>query len=175
MHLKTSIRPVGQVFNKRRIELPSEPGVYAFWWIGPKEKLMKGNRHIVLKGPNKKPADVEYKDWWPSSIPYPCLYIGKTTNISKRFGLHIKRDSEGRLHEPRRDNHKAKPRTSSCQLRHGIEHVFAKEQNPLGIIRRCVGFSYRNDFTSNATAERFFEEDRLIGLWRPWFNVDSER
>lgn len=136
---------------------------------------MQGNRHIVLKGPNEQPVDVEYKDWWPNDLPYPCLYVGKSTNLRKRFGLHIKRGSGGRLHDACPDNRKAKPRTSSCQLRHGIEHVFPAERNPLRLILETVGFSYNDDFPTNPVAERFFEEDRLIGLWRPWFNVDSER
>lgn len=61
------------------------------------------------------------------------------------------------------------------QLRHGIEHIFPDEQNPLELIFGSVGFSYRTDFDGNGVAERFFEEDRLIGNWRPWFNIDSER
>ena len=70
---------------------------------------------------------------------------------------------------------KVKPRTSSCQMRFGIEHVFPVEPNPLSIIYRAVGFSCRTDFADNPIAERFFEEDRLVGIWRPWFNIDSER
>jgi len=40
-----------------------------------------------------------------------------------------------------------------------------------------VGFSYSTDSpdNANAVAERFYEEDRLVGTWRPWFNIDSER
>ena len=85
------------------------------------------------------------------------------------------RGSPGRLHKAHPRNVKAKPCTSSCQLRLGIEHVFQAEQDPLSVIFRAVGFSYRTDFLENAIAERFFEEDRLVGVWRPWFNIDSER
>ena len=49
------------------------------------------------------------------------------------------------------------------------------ELNPLALIESSVGFSYRTNFGDNAIAERFFEEDRLVGIWRPWFNIDSER
>ena len=109
------------------------------------------------------------------SLVYPCLYVGKTTNVRKRFSLHIKRDCPGRLHQAHPENVKAKPNTTSCQLRFGIEHVFPNEENPLNVIFKCVGFSHRTDFPDNAIAERFFEEDRLVGIWRPWFNIDSER
>jgi len=51
MHTPESIRRVDQIFVGRSIELPERPGVYAFWWIGPRADLMAGNRHIVLKGP----------------------------------------------------------------------------------------------------------------------------
>lgn len=136
---------------------------------------MKANRHIVLKGPGERPVDVEYRDWWPVELTYPCLYVGKSTNIKKRFSLHIKRRCLGRLHEPHPQNVKAKPYTTSCQLRFGIEHIFPREDNPLQLISSSVGFSCNTEFLDNAIAERFFEEDRLVGIWRPWFNIDSER
>ena len=74
-----------------------------------------------------------------------------------------------------RENWKASPNTTSCQLRWGIEHIFPQEGNPLELIFNSVGFSHRTDFPENAIAERFFDEDRLVGAWRPWFNIDSER
>lgn len=175
MHTAESIRRVDRILRGRTIDLPGDPGVYAFWWIGAKAVLMAANRHIVLKGPGERPVDVEYRDWWPPELMHPCLYVGKSTNIKKRFSLHIMRGSHGRLHQTHTGNTKAKPCTTSCQLRFGIEHVFPLEKNPLELIFRCVGFSYRTDFPDNAIAERFFEEDRLVGTWRPWFNVDSER
>jgi hypothetical protein len=175
MHTAPSIRRVDDIFRGQAIDLPESPGVYAFWWIAPRAELLAANRHIVLKGPGEQPVDVEYGDWWPAELTHPCLYVGKTTNIKSRFSLHIKRGSTGRLHSAQAGNVKAKPCTTSCQLRFGIEHIFPAEQDPLKIIFRAVGFSYRVDFTENAIAERFFEEDRLVGIWRPWFNIDSER
>ncbi|GAA5177130.1 hypothetical protein GCM10025771_13750 [Niveibacterium umoris] len=175
MHLPQSIKAIREIFVGRSVNLPELPGVYAFWWLGERSTLMSANRHIVLKGPKEQPVDVEYKDWWPTELFYPCLYVGKTTNMKKRFSLHIKRDCPGRLHAAHPENWKAIPRTTSCQLRWGIEHVFPNESDPLKTIYSSVGFSYRTDFAENAIAERFFEEDRLVGTWRPWFNIDSER
>jgi len=175
MHRPESIRRVDQIFVGRSIDLPERPGVYVFWWVGGRADLLAGNRHIVLKGPGKRPVNVEYRDWWPEELVYPALYIGKTTNVKRRFSLHIKRDCPGRLHLAHPENIKAKPNTTSCQLRFGIEHVFPNEQSPLSVIFTRVGFSHRTDFPDNAIAERFFEEDRLVGIWRPWFNIDSER
>jgi hypothetical protein len=175
MHSLESIHPVAQFFRGRIIDLPNAPGVYAFWWVGKKTELMSANRHIVLQGPGGRSVKVEYKDWWPRELAYPCLYVGKSTNIKKRFSLHIKRDCPGQLHRVLADSRKLKPCTTSCQLRYGIEHVFRDEANPLEIIFRSVGFSYSTDFPDNAVAERFYREDLLVGTWRPWFNIDSER
>jgi len=175
MHTAESVRRIDEFFRGQKILLPEDSGVYAFWWTGPKAELMAANRHIVLKGPKELPVDVKYRDWWPPELVYPCLYVGKSTNIKHRFSLHIKRGSPGRLHQAQPGNMKAKPCTTSCQLRFGIEHVFPREEDPLKLIFRNVGFSYRTDFSENVIAERFYEEDRLVGIWRPWFNIDSER
>lgn len=170
-----SILSVEKLFVGRSIALPDKPGVYAFWWTGDRKKLLSANRHIVLKGPGGRSVDVKYDEWWPKNLPYPCLYVGKSTNIKKRFSLHIKRNCPGRLHAPIPGNLKAKPKTTSCQLRWGIEHIFPREKEPLKTIYESVGFSFRTDFPQNAIAERFYEEDKLVGTWRPWFNIDSER
>ena len=118
---------------------------------------------------------VEYGDWWPKELRFPCLYVGKSTNIKNRFSLHLMRGTPGRVHQPHSAHAKVKPRTTSCQLRWGIEHVFPDERDSLRFILEHVGFSYNTHFPDNPIAERFFEEDRLVGTWRPWFNVDSER
>ncbi len=175
MHTLSAIQSVRHITETRPSLISDGPGVYAFWWIGDRAKLLSSNRTVVLKGPNDVRVSVEYRDWWPEDLVYPCLYVGKSTNLRKRFGLHIKSKSQGRLHKPSVDNHKATPKTTSCQLRWGIEHIFPSEENPLNLIRDSVGFSYQTNFGDNAIAERFFEEDRLVGTWRPWFNIDSER
>lgn len=169
------IKSVSEITRNNRINLPSKAGVYAFWWIGEKKVLLNGNRHIVLKGPGENPVDVYYRDWWPPELEYPCLYVGKSTNIKKRFSLHLKRGSSKRLHSISEGNEKQKPVTTSCQLRFGIEHVFPNHDAPLSIINDNVGFSFSTDFGDDAIAERFFKENQLIGAWRPWFNIDSER
>lgn len=175
MHTQKNIRSVSEICKGNLIDLPEEPGVYAFWWISDKNELMNSQRNIVLKGPGGRPVDVEYKDWWPSELIYPCLYVGKSTNIKMRFSLNIKRGSPNRLHEIPETNVKQKPVTTSCQLRYGIEHIFPKAQNPLEIIEKKVGFSYSTEFGLEQIPERFFQEDKLIGIWKPWFNIDSER
>ena len=176
MLTSTSVRPVSTILSTRNtIDVPSSAGVYAFWWVGSKTRLMQGNRHIVLKGPGGTPVDVSYHDWWPNDAPYPCLYVGKATNLRRRFGQHLLRKTEGRAHHAKAGNEKATPKTTSCQLRFGIEHVFPDEPAPLLLIQDAVGFYFYDEFSENAIAERFFAEDRLVGHLRPWFNIDSER
>ncbi|MCY1299951.1 hypothetical protein D9M70_495020 [compost metagenome] len=136
---------------------------------------MEANRHIVLKGPGGSDVDVHYHDWWPSDAPYPCLYVGKSTDLKIRFRQHLLPGTAERAHQTLDGNLKAKPRTTSCQLRFGIEHIFPQEKKPLTLICEHVGFSWCDEFPDNAVAERFFAEDRLVGHLRPWFNIDSER
>lgn len=177
MLTRDSVRAVEEIApdDRGRIDLPSHAGVYVFWWIGNREQLMNANRHIMLKGPGGGDIDVYYHDWWPSDAPYPCLYVGKSTDLKRRFSQHLMRGTKDRVHPLMAGNRKAKPRTTSCQVRFGIEHVFSTESSPLQLIKKCVGFSYCDDFADNAVAERFFTEDRLVGHLRPWFNIDSER
>ena len=52
-------------------------------------------------------------------------------------------------------------------------HFFVNTDTSLQI-NTSIGFSYRDDFGDNAIAARFFDEDHLAGIWRPWFNIDSE-
>jgi hypothetical protein len=176
MHTENSIRSVGDILTDK-IPLPHEAGVYAFWWIADRAELLAADRQIVLKGPGGNDVSVHYEEWWPEELKFPCLYVGKTTNIRKRFSQHIMRDTkpDGRLHMAHSNFFKVLPYNSSCQLRFGIEHIFPKEEGVLKTIKRAVGFSYTTDFPNNAIAERFFMEDRLVGTWRPWFNIDSER
>jgi hypothetical protein len=163
------------VSKNHAVTVPRNAGVYAFWWVGCREQLMNANRHIILKGPGGSDVDVLYHDWWPADAPYPCLYVGKATNLKRRLREHLLPGTAGRAHPPLTRNNKAKPRTTSCQLRFGIEHVFPAETAPLTLINDNVGFSWCDDFPDNAVAERFFAEDRLVGHLRPWFNIDSER
>jgi hypothetical protein len=85
------------------------------------------------------------------------------------------RGSCARQHQIPESNKKQRAVSTSCQVRYGIEHVFKSHNAPLDIISNKVGFSFTTRFPENAIAERFYTENRLIGIWRPWFNVDSER
>ncbi|WP_081724551.1 GIY-YIG nuclease family protein [Asticcacaulis sp. YBE204] len=176
MHNKKSIQLVRDILGAKH-NLSQDAGIYAYWWVGPREILLHADREIWLKGPGGIEVKVEYHDWWPKKLSYPCLYVGKTTNIHRRFNQHImpKTKPNGRLHDKHKNFRKVISYNSTCQLRFVIEHIFPNLESSLDIIKSNVGFSYNSGFKVNAIAERFFEEDRLIGSWRPWFNIDAER
>ena len=170
-----SIRSVGDIFADQPIDVPEKPGVYAFWWIGELQVLLDSNRTMKVKGPGGNPQNIYLGDWWPDDLHYPCLYVGRSTNLRQRIQRHVMASKVERLHHIPSDGTKQKPETTTCQLRYGIEHIFPKDKEPLNKIFNQVGYSYRTEFGENAVAERFYTEDLLIGTWRPWFNVDSER
>ncbi|MBY5969126.1 MULTISPECIES: GIY-YIG nuclease family protein [Halomonas] len=174
MDLKEDIRLIGDIIETAPLEIPQRPGVYAFWWLGERSVLLSANTEMILVGPGGKDVEIQFRDWWPSSLAFPCLYVGKTTNLKKRFSQHLKRGSKERLHEIPESSKKQKAVTTSCQLRYGIEHFFPDEELPLQLISKNVGFSY-DVMGADQIAERFYREDLLIGTWKPWFNVDSER
>ena len=169
------IMDIAGIEERKRADIPKAPGVYAFWWTGTRSKLMRGKRTIYLKGPGGSWGKVTWQDWWPQELEFPCLYVGKTTNLRKRYAQHLLLSKTARLHAIKADHRKVKPATTSCQVRYGIEHVFRNEP-PVDMILANMSFSFIDWFgKDNAIAERFYLEDRLIGSWRPWFNVDSER
>ena len=152
--LTQDIRPVSEWADGPRLRVPDQPGLYAFWWLGPRQQLLDSRRQITLVGPlGREACEVEFSDSHFDAAPYPCLYVGKSTRLSKRLRLHLKRGSPGRLHTTHLSNHKVKPVTTSCQLRWGIKHIFEDEPEPLDMIFSNVGYS----FTVEADmVERFY-------------------
>jgi hypothetical protein len=173
VELERDIRAVAIITRRLPYDIPEDPGVYAFWWVGERRKLLAASTHIILPGPGGRAVDVHFMHWWPNGLRYPCLYVGKSTNLRKRFCQHLMRGSDGRVHTIPASGRKQKAATTACQLRYGIEHIFPKERNPPDLIAKNVGFSY-TVYPPEEIAERCFQEDFLIGKWRPWFNVDSE-
>ncbi|TOH94891.1 hypothetical protein CGI69_24975, partial [Vibrio parahaemolyticus] len=65
MHKSEPIRLIKDLFDGQKINLPEEPGVYVFWWLGDKDTLMKSNRTQILKGPKGEAVPITFEDWWP--------------------------------------------------------------------------------------------------------------
>jgi len=183
--------------------IDNESGVYVFWWIGNVNELKKLNRELIITGKNLKNDKKYIKiNWnWNLENEKVCLYVGKTTTILNRLKQHLYNYIEyfewydnnwlNKIKEIKKNNPKIEvnklkqmlyKRNTSCQFRAGIEHLFKVEKekdrniNIIQKIKQNIGFSYYlvND-KNNGVAKRFFLEDLAIAIFKPWFNVDSER
>lgn len=199
-------------------------GVYVFWWSGKFNELKNKHLHIQIKGKHVSGKDritgnysevnhihkLTYNPDWLTPIKlegqetefYP-LYVGKSTNILNRLGLHLKL---GTKHTEWRNsilkgknclnkeelnkeygtyvptNHyKFFSPTTSCQFRAGMELMclaMEAEDDFLDLLKENVHFSFLSLDSIDRdefVAHRFYLEDYLIGFLRPWFNLDSER
>ena len=163
----------------RRCALPDHGGVYVFWWTGEISLLTSRscNRSLALTGPGGSYVALHIDDSWlgiQTGLPIP-LYVGKSdAGIAKRIGLHLCL-SQARILPRGGGAKKAKPPTTSCQLRAGIEHLFPNERDTRQLTLENVGLSFVALGGHSHAADRFYLEDLAIGLMRPALNVDIER
>ena len=128
---ETAIPGFSRILHGR---LPTEGGVYAFWWTGKTSilKSKKCNRFLELKGPGGSPVLLKIDNAWlgiDTKLPIP-LYVGKNAaNISKRIGQHL-RLQDKRMFPLGGNAKKMKAPTTSCQLRAGLEHLFPVKKIP---------------------------------------------
>lgn len=170
LHLCEKIIPLRDIYNKNTLE--SVEAVYCFWWTGDRKKLMSSEKRIILSGPDKKDIFLEHKDWFPKDISYFPLYVGKTTGLARRISQHLLLDSINRVHNKSENLKKVKPKTTSCQLRAGIEQIFPNEEKILELIIENIGLSFIKEELPD---KRFYLENFAIGYLRPWLNLDCER
>ena len=158
---------------------PSFGGVYVFWWRNSVEEFLKSlqNRIFHFRGPSGVGLqwNIE-RDWLQTAenglLP---LYVGKNaSNIAKRVGLHLK------LKTPRTVSAKAvngvcERITTSCQVRDRLDRLFPDLEDTRPLALNNLALSYVQLQGDGGFVERFFLEDLAVGLFRPIFNVDSER
>jgi hypothetical protein len=154
-------------------------GLYAFWWAGDVNSLPKRTK-VTLTTPNRKTQVITWDRREVESLnmeKFP-LYIGKTTNLSKRLSMHL---SLGRKEWKRSkfDSGRVVKKTTACQFRAGIEHLYGfPRKKSLEEIFKNIEISFvniPNEKNGQGIKDRFYLEDLAVGLFRPWFNVDSER
>jgi hypothetical protein len=172
-----------------------QKGLYAFVWVGPVEKLQE--RKLKLVGVGGKKAPVTHEIQWLHSDFHPdCksknrfpLYIGKTSTIYQRIRQHLELNVEDWRSKVEATDAKPNPkqydkdylfkRTTACQFRSGLEHLFELPSRPelLAILEHIelVFHPIADDTDGQGVKDRFYLEDLAIGYFRPWFNVDSER
>lgn len=178
--------------------IPEIEGLYAFWWTGSIEDLSALNRNVTIQGKQltkeeRKNTNGKYKFheivWaWNLNESPVCLYVGKASNIQKRIKQHllmnkpsvewyskheIIRNGRRQDKHPDINDNTVIKRTSSCQFRAGLEHLYKNEKH-LTLTERLkhIGIS---TIPNDNMKERFYLEDLAIGYFRPWFNLDSER
>jgi hypothetical protein len=170
-------------------------GVYAFWWNRNKSHFDPPKAtSVLLKGRKVKQKDSHSEmpqmdghylhevHWdWGKDEEWVCLYVGKSTDILQRVKWHLlDRVASEAWYDAmeRKDKPYKQPtegfvykRNSMCQFRAGMEH----KGYGLQAIKDNIYISTASPEEPNAVTHRFYLEDLAIGLFRPWFNVDSER
>jgi hypothetical protein len=161
-------------------ELPQEGGIYVFWWIGDVEEFKKkSNRRLILSGRKKNQEQtkicIEITDEWLDILEDKiCLYVGKTSSIQNRIGKHLQLSSE-RLYSLDEEIFNENAKTTSGQLRRGIEELFLGEENIRTLMLENIGLSHLILDGDQNAANRFYLEDRAIGEFFPIINIDVER
>lgn len=164
------------IFNGNKIRYSNIPenelGLYAFWLTNNDGIVEKLNRSLEIRGPGNKP----YQFIWDWNVKEKniLLYVGKTTTFRSRLSQQLKlKTFTWVVPEDKTSPYK---RTTSCQLRSGIEHLLSGNIQPsilgLDFIRKRIQVTY---IPLEGLGNRFFAEDLAIGKGKPWFNVDSER
>jgi hypothetical protein len=189
-NLKNSVMPLSEYLNGQKT-IPDISGLYSFWWINSNPDDI-GKLYLTAKLKGKQMGrEYEYHDihWkWNLDQPYICLYIGKATSIVNRVNQHLllsTSSDEWYLKEftryrnktalkivPNKNEDLLVKRSTSCQFRAGLEHLFKHSPITLDLKLKNIGFTFLGE---KDPIERFYLEDLAIGWHRPWFNVDSER
>jgi len=157
--------------------IPSQGGVYCFWWTGNKEYFINTiNRKLDLAGPGGRRVIIEITNSWLNYFSNEiCLYVGKnSSSIKKRLGGHLRLKSQ-RDHFRSLDIFKEKPKTTSAQLKRGLEELFINEPDVRNLILENVGMSYFELSGDENSVNRFYLEDKAIGEFYPILNLDIER
>jgi hypothetical protein len=185
------------LWNGKESELPPNTE----HWVKGKQKgdsdpdpLPDGVKHmrgITLKGKRSKKQYVYYKGEWVFQLArlwkggHVPLYVGKSTNVANRIQQHLYwPDSYAakyidELKKNRQEGYFRIPRYNTASQ--FSDHLFRHNRNEKGLrdfghpLKACnvsiaVSFAGFADY-----ANRFFNEDLLIGQLRPPFNLDSER
>ena len=199
--LLKNIFPFWNYFKENKLNLKSlsgKDGVYAFWWMNDEDfKVIKSlNLDVVIKGKQNRKSEnstekfIVYETKWdltPIVADRICLYVGKSHDIANRVEQHLYQSFKH--HWYKHNEHKLKfrldnmllKRTTACQLRAGIEHLYkfrVEGFNFHEILKGHIGISfYRSEsaLQEDKMKERFYLEDLAIGYLKPLFNLDSER
>lgn len=131
----------------------------------------------------------------PPYLPegYVCLYVGKSTNVFSRVGSHVCANTRSRstylTYKDKFVVDDSIPHTynaegpdyilmkdTQSQFRAGLEYIFRHEDESYAFDRMKDSVYISSVATEgNTFRDRFYLEDLAIGIFHPWFNLDSER
>lgn len=170
-----SVVPTGFTVSS---EVPDEAAIYAFWWVGPLDRLASAHLDLVLKGPGGRPIPLRFDAEWlglEAGTPIP-LYVGKTAaGLRTRVKQHLLLGRARAVDCSAGDSLKVERPTTSCQLRAGVDQLFPVEADTRDLVLDNVGLSYVLLPGDVNAANRFYLEDLAVGMMRPALNVDVER
>ncbi|WP_337017083.1 hypothetical protein [Oceanobacillus massiliensis] len=155
-------------------------GVYVFWWLNNSNESLEPfnwkmcSRKYTLQGKkisgqsgsdDYHQVEIEISDRLEMYKGHIPLYVGKSAdNILKRMSLHLQINQS-----------KYRRKSTSDQLRRGIERLFMQHPNTADLIVNHVGYSFINLHGKDEVVNRFYLEDYAIGKLMPLFNIDIER
>lgn len=158
--------------------LPEKSGVYAFWWVSGRNEFIKGmNREITVSGPGQKLIKLKIDNHLinANGSDSICLYIGKTAgSIQSRIGKHLRLSSK-RDHIKGKSIFGQKHRTTSGQLKRGMEELFLNKTDIRDMICKNVALTYVELDGEQNCLNRFYLENLAIGTYLPIINLDVER
>jgi hypothetical protein len=173
-----------KIKNQNNPSLPvgiNQGGIYVFWWLNNNIKSLEPfnssfcERKYSLQGkkiPGQRGVECYQKieidindNWLRKYKQHIPLYVGKSADsILKRISLHLQINQS-----------KYKGKSSSDQLRRGIERMFKLYPNTAELIVGHVGYSFINLHGEDEVVNRFYLEDYAIGKIIPLLNIDIER
>jgi len=108
----------------------------------------------------------------PKGLKDVPLYVGKSTNLPNRVGQHLLLKADNFWTRSGDIKYISRLRTTFCQVRYGIEVIFAGESRTKRIMLDNVSLTVVSE---SSLVTRFYLEDLAIGYLKPWFNLDTER
>ena len=159
---------------------PNHGGVYAFWWDGAGQSSiaeLAAGQILHFKGPHGV-ADFSLEASkllnHHAQNGHTPLYVGKSFgSIAVRIGQHLCLGSPRTV--PKEEcNGVSKRKRSTCQLRDRLDRLFPNMDDTRPLLEK-IRVSWIELCGEPHFAERFFLEDLAIGIFRPAFNVDTER
>lgn len=165
--------------NPNTIEMPQEGCIYAFWWIGNKGRMPEFVRKTYsVRGPNGKDVKISPESHYDATKQRTCLYVGKTHKpLKERIRLHLRLGTT-KEYNSAKDAYEGNriSKSTTNQLRRGYDRLYWNTGKDLreDMINN-IGISFVAMPGETEAANRFYVENKAIGIFLPVLNVDVER